>query len=119
MATIINMSNGSIIQVLASLTNVPTSITAISGTDSWKKYDAIYFECLMHYTKSSDKSIFTNLILTNNVSIGDQYLPIRVTGTDSPSYLNVYAYFSENVLSIYKYVSSYDVMKLNIYGVNF
>lgn len=121
MANIINMGGGSISPVLlASLTNVPTSSTAVSGTENWKKYDAIYFECVMHYKDANSKSIFTNLILTNTVSIGDRYQPIRVSGADgSSSEVNVQCVFAENALSIRKSVSSYDITKLNIYGVNF
>lgn len=121
MANIINMSAGSLPPVLlASITPVPTSSTAISGTETWKKYDAIYFECFMHYKDASAKSIFTNLILTNNVSVGDRYQPIRVGGADgSSNEANIFCYFSENILSTYKVVSGYGITKLNIYGVNF
>ena len=121
MATIINMGAGSITQVLlASLTDVPTSSTAISGTESWKKYDAIYFECVMNYTSTSDTSVFTKLILTNNVLLGYRYQPIRVSGSDDKANeVNIQCYFSENVLSIRKSGKGYGVTKLNIYGVNF
>lgn len=121
MATIINMGSGSITPVLlASLTNIPESSTAITGTENWKKYDAIYFECFLHYLSASDKSVFTNLILTINVSIGDRYAPIRLSSASGQSSeANVFCVFSENVLSIYKKTHTYDVTKLNIYGVNF
>ena len=122
MANIINMGGGSSYPVLlASVTSVPTSATAISGTETWKKYDAIYFECFMHYKNASDKSVNTNLILTKNVSSGDTYQLIRVTTSSGDgSELNIRGYFSENVLRAYKVVhGGYDVTKLNIYGVNF
>lgn len=120
MATIINTGSGAKVTMLASLTSVPTSITAISGTENWKKYDAIYFECVMHYKDAKSKAIFTNLILTNNISIGDRYQPIRVSGADgSSSEANIFCYFSENVLSAYKIDGNYGITKLNIYGVDF
>lgn len=123
MATIINMGmgGGSISPVLlASLTNVPTSSTPISGTENWKKYDAIYFECFMNYKNTTDKSVITNLILTKIVSIGDRYQPIRVSSSDgTANEVNIHCYFSENALSIHKSVKGYSITKLNIYGVNF
>lgn len=121
MATIINMCGGSISPVLlASVTSMPTSSTAISGTETWKKYDAIYFECFIHYSKTSDKSVLTNLILTNNVSAEDRYQIVRVSASDgSGSEINVHCYFSENAINIYKNAGVYDVVKLNIYGVMF
>ena len=121
MATIINTGGGySSPTLLASLTNVPTSSTAISGTNNWKNYDAIYFECFMHFKNTSDKSVFTNLILTNTVSIGDRYQPIRVGSTNGEANeVGIHCYFSENALNINKITYTYDVTKLNIYGVNF
>lgn len=118
MATIINMGGGSISPVLlASVTDVPTSSTAISGTENWKKYDAIYFECFMHYSGASDKSIFTSLILTDCVSLGDRYQLLRVYGTGGE--LNAFCSFLENVINISKNVKTYGITKLNIYGVRF
>lgn len=120
MATIVNAGGGSTVTMLASLTSVQTSSTAISGTESWQKYDAIYFECFMHYFEESNKAVITNLILTNNVPIGERYNPIRVSGSGGDSSeINIFCYFSENVINIYKDVQKYDVVKLNIYGVKF
>lgn len=120
MANIINMGGGSFSPVLlASLTTVPTSSTAISGTENWKKYDVIYFECTIHYSVASDKAIFTNAILTHNVTIGGRYQPFRIIYGNMDRSLYVLCYFSENALKVYKETKSYDVVKLNIYGVKF
>lgn len=105
------------VNLLASLTSIPTSSTAVSGTENWKSYDAIYFECFMHYSGASDKSVFTNLILTDCVSVGDRYQILRAYGTAGE--LDAHCYFSENVINVYKNVRAYDVTKLNIYGVKF
>lgn len=110
------------VNLLASLTSLPElpSITEIGGTEDWKKYDAIYFECLIHYTKADDKAVFTNLLLTHNVSIGDSYQPILVTyGSENGGYVSIRCYFSENVIGMGKEMNVYDVVKLNIYGVKF
>ena len=121
MATIINTGAGSIPPVLlASLTNVPTSSTEVSGTENWKKFDAIYFECFMNYGNTSDNAILTNLILTNNISIGAIYQPLRISGSDGASkQMNIRCIFSENVISISTSIYGYHVTKLNVYGVNF
>lgn len=120
MATIIHACGGSTVNLLASLTSVPTTATAVSGAEKWKEYDAIYFECFINDANTSDKAVFTNLILTNNVSIGDKYQPIRVSGSDgSSNQVNIYCNFSENVISINKTIEGYSVTKLNIYGVDF
>lgn len=120
MATIIQAGSGSTVTKLASLTSVPTSDTAISGTENWKKYDAIYFECIMHYSDANNKAIFTNLILTNNVTTEENYCPIRVSDAGAGNAeINIHCRFSENVININKYTKIYDIVKLNIYGVNF
>ena len=119
MANIINMGAGSISPVLlASVTNVPTSSTAVSGTENWKKYDAIYFECFMHFTKATDKAIFTNLILTDVVSPGERYFPLRTIGWNGDE-AGVVCVFSENEIMMNKTNKNYDVTKVNIYGVDF
>lgn len=121
MATIINMSGGSIYPVLlASVTNVSTSSTAISGTENWKKYDAIYYECFVHFHNPDDKAIFTHLILTNNISLGGRYFLLRTNSPNaSGDEINLISVFSENVIKMNKANKVYDVTKLNIYGVNF
>ena len=118
MANIICAGGASTVTMLASLTNVQTSNTAISGTNNWKKYDAIYLECTMHFLDANTKAILTNLILTNNVLIGEKYFPIRTFGGNNAE-LGIRCIFSENVINISKDVHIYDVVKLNIYGVNF
>lgn len=124
MATLTSVGGGSgdtfKATLLASLTSIPTSNTAISGTENWQKYDAIYFDCLMHYSAVSNVSVFTNLILTNTVSIGVNYEPIRVIGSGGGNNeVNIDCYFSENEINLHKEFSTYDITKLNIYGVNF
>lgn len=119
MATIIQAGGGPTVTQLASLTSVPTSNTAISGTENWKKYDAIYFECTIHYSEASNTAIFTNSILTHNVSIGSKYQPFHILYGNMDRYIYVLCYFSENALNVYKEMKNYDVVKLNIYGVNF
>ena len=121
MANIINMGGGSISPVLlASLTSVPTSGTAISGTETWKKYDAIYFECFVHFTRADDKAIFTNLILTDVVSPGERYFPLRtVSISGAGDEASVVCVFSENGITLNKVTKNYDVTKVNIYGADF
>ena len=119
MANIINMGGGAISPVLlASVTNVPTSSTAISGTENWKKYDAIYFECFIHFSKTTDKAIFTNLIFTDIVSPEEKYLQLRAVGFSGDE-ATVVCVFPENGIMMNKVNKNYDVTKVNIYGVNF
>lgn len=118
MATIIHACGGSTVNLLASLTSVPTSSTAISGTESWKKYDAIYYEFYISRV-SKNPSIFTNLILTKVVSLENEYFPLRVTSTNSSDYININCFFSENAIKMNKGNQKYDVTKVNIYGVKF
>ena len=121
MATIINMGGGSVSPVLlASVTSVPTSSMAISGTENWKKYDAIYYECFIHFTRADDKAIFTNLILTEIVSPGERYFPLRtVSISGAGDEASVVCVFSENGIMMNKVTKNYDVTKVNIYGVDF
>lgn len=121
MATIINMGGGSIYPVLlASLTSIPTSSTAVSGTENWKKYDAIYFDIKMHFTENNDFSSFTNLILTKNVGIGDRYGCLRQnTATGSGGEANIFCWFYNDQIKMSKKVYIYDIIRVNIYGVHF
>lgn len=121
MANIINMSNGSITQVLlASLTSIPTSSTAVSGTTNWKKFDAIYFVTKMHYKEAKDVSTFTNLIFTKNVVIGDSYNAFRASTSNGEAWeANLNCWFFNDQIKISKKVYYYDILSVSIYGVNF
>lgn len=120
MATIVSAGGGAVVTRLASLTNIPKTSTAVSGTENWKKYDAIYFECFMHYSGANETAVFTNLILTTCVSLGDRYQPIRVsTSSGNGAELDIYCNFSENKINMSKDSKAFDLSKLEIYGVNF
>lgn len=121
MANIINMSNGSITQVLlASLTNIPTSSTAVSGTTNWKKFDAIYFVTKMHYKEVNDVASFTNLVFTKNVVIGDTYSVSRVSTSNGQAWeTNLNCWFFNDQIKVSKKVYVYDITRVDIYGVNF
>ena len=105
--------------LLASLTSVPTSSTAISGTENWEKYDAIYFVIKMHFSDKDDVSSFTNLILTKNVVIGDRYSVLRQPSLGNSWEANVLCWFYDDRIEMLKKVNNYDVLSVNIYGVDF
>lgn len=121
MPTIVHGSGGGITStLLASLTSVPSSSTAVSGTENWKNYDAIYIECFMHYETNSDISVFTNIYIADSVSLGTRYQIFRSSSAiSSGNNANAFVYFTDTAISVYKTISVYEVTKINIYGINF
>ena len=121
MATIINMSGGSISPVLlASVTSVPTSSTEIAGTENWKKYGAIYFVVKMHYNDKDNVVSFTNLILTKSVVNGVKYCVVRQSSASNNAEAGLSCLFYDDQIKILKNViPGYDIMGVDIYGVNF
>ena len=121
MANIISMGTGSVSPVLlATLTNIPTSSTAVSGTTNWRKFDAIYFVTKIHYKEVTSVTIFTNLIFTKNVVIGDSYTACRVDTSNGEAWeANLNCWFFNDQIKISKKVYQYDIIRVDIYGVNF
>lgn len=114
MATIINAGGGYNSTLLASLTNIPTTATAVSGTENWKKYDAIYFEILL---SSGTNYYFTSVIFTSMITKGIEYLP-----TDTPAESNLSVTYRDTGMTIKAWNSAgtdYYITSVKIYGINF
>ena len=73
----------------------------------------------MHFSNKDDVSSFTNLILTKNVVIGDRYSVLRQNSSGSSWEANVLCWFYDDRIEMLKVVNNYNVLSVNIYGVNF
>ena len=119
MATIVNTGGGITVTKLASLTSIPKTETAVSGTENWIKYNAFYF--VMRFNLASTTSVFTSVVFSHEAVTAYKYNLCRQMGQNNDQQAHVIALFADSSsIKMWKSaIGDYDVTRIDIYGINF
>lgn len=110
MSTIVHTGGGAKVTMLASLTSIPTSSTAVSGAEKWKEYDAI-----LYITQFSVNGTYIEGInFTKDITAGESHV-----GVSYGSQCDVTVTYGGNSLSVKKMENGVTLSTLKIYGINF